>query len=231
MALVDHDQVEELGRELFVDVLKLFRAGDGLIQRQVDFVGFVHRALCDLGHCRAERLEVVDSGLIRQDVAVDKEENTFLRTGFPKTPDGLEYRVGLPRARGHDQQNAVLALGDCLDRAVDGDLLVIAWCFAAQVQIVVLGHDASLGLAEALPLAIPLPEFRRAGEGVKRQFLLDGQYDPRSIVGQESVAVGTEGKRHVQTLGIVERLLHPVADGVVVILGFDDGDGDVRLVG
>ena len=29
---------------------------------------------------------------------------------------------------------------------------------------------------------------------------------------------------------VLERLLHAVADGVVVVLGLDDGDRDVRLV-
>ena len=46
----------------------------------------------------------------------------------------------------------------------------------------------------------------------------------------EAVAVGGEDKRNIERLGVVERLLHAVADAVVVVLGLDDGDGDVRLV-
>ena len=47
---------------------------------------------------------------------------------------------------------------------------------------------------------------------------------------EEGVAVGAVGKRHVEDLGVFERLLHAGADGVVVVLGLDDGERDVRLV-
>ena len=46
----------------------------------------------------------------------------------------------------------------------------------------------------------------------------------------EAVAVGGEDERDVERLGVLERLLHAVADGVVVVLGLDDGERDVRLV-
>ena len=38
MALIDHDQVEEGGRELSKNLLVIFRPGDGLIQAQIDLV-------------------------------------------------------------------------------------------------------------------------------------------------------------------------------------------------
>ena len=47
---------------------------------------------------------------------------------------------------------------------------------------------------------------------------------------QEGVAIGAVGKRDVEDLGVLERLLHAGADGVVVVLRFDDGDRDARLV-
>ena len=34
----------------------------------------------------------------------------------------------------------------------------------------------------------------------------------------------------LRVLGVPERLLHAIADAVVVVLGLDDGDGDVGLV-
>ena len=37
-------------------------------------------------------------------------------------------------------------------------------------------------------------------------------------------------RRDVEGRGILESLLHAVADGVVVVFGLDEGDGDVRLV-
>ena len=51
-----------------------------------------------------------------------------------------------------------------------------------------------------------------------------------AVVLQEGVAVGAVGEGHVENLGVFERLLHAGADGVVVVLGLDDGDRDVRLV-
>ena len=44
MALVDHDQVEEAGRELAEELLPLLRAGDRLVEAEIDFVGGVDAA-------------------------------------------------------------------------------------------------------------------------------------------------------------------------------------------
>ncbi len=51
-----------------------------------------------------------------------------------------------------------------------------------------------------------------------------------AVVLEEGIAVGAVGERNVEDLGVFERLLHAGADGVVVVLGLDDGDRDVRLV-
>ena len=51
-----------------------------------------------------------------------------------------------------------------------------------------------------------------------------------AVVEDEAVAVGGEDKRDVERRGVFEGLLHAVADAVVVVLGLDEGDGDVRLV-
>ena len=50
VALVDDDQVEEVGRELLVDVLLFLGAGDRLVEAQVDLERLVDRAVRDLGH-------------------------------------------------------------------------------------------------------------------------------------------------------------------------------------
>jgi hypothetical protein len=42
VALVHHDEVEEVGAELLVDVGRSCNAADGLVQRQVNLVAFVH---------------------------------------------------------------------------------------------------------------------------------------------------------------------------------------------
>ena len=46
----------------------------------------------------------------------------------------------------------------------------------------------------------------------------------------KAVAVGREHKGNIERRGIVERLLHPVAHGVVVVLGLDQSDGDVLVI-
>lgn len=75
MTFVDHDQIEEVGGELFVDVLLFISATDRLIKRQVDFIRLVDFSVFDLGHRRTKRLEVVGLCLINQNVAVGKEQN------------------------------------------------------------------------------------------------------------------------------------------------------------
>ena len=144
VALVDDDQVEEVRRELLVDVLLFLGAGDGLIEREVDLEGLVDGAVGDLGHRLTERLEVVGLGLVGEDVAVDEEEDALLGAGLPQPPDDLKGGVGLAGAGGHHEQDAVLAAGDGLDGAIDGDELVVARRFAGAVVVVVLRGDRFL---------------------------------------------------------------------------------------
>ena len=79
MTLIDDDQIKEVRRELLVDVLRLFRPSDGLIQSQIDLVRLVGGAVRDLGQRLTKRLKVIGLGLIREDVAVDEEQNPLLR--------------------------------------------------------------------------------------------------------------------------------------------------------
>ena len=165
MAFVDHDQVEEAGRELAIELLALLRPGDRLIEAEIDFEGGVDAPLpveregqIDLGavlpldglgvgrelrHRRAERAEVVHHRLVDQHVAVGEEQDALLAARLPQPPDDLERGVGLAGAGRHDQQDAVLALGDGLDRGVDGVDLIVARGLAAAVVEVVLKDDLS----------------------------------------------------------------------------------------
>ncbi len=148
MALVDDDQVEEAGRELAVELLALLRAGDRLIEAEIDLEGGVDAPLpverqrqVDLAavlpldglgvgrklrHRRAERAEVVHHRLVDQHVAVGQEQDALLAARLPQAPDDLERGVGLAGAGRHHQQHAVAALGDGLDRGVDGVDLIVA---------------------------------------------------------------------------------------------------------
>ena len=231
MALVDDDQVEEVGRELLVDVAGLLGAGDGLVEGEVDLVGLVDLSLLDLGHRRAERLEVVRLGLVDQDVAVGEEQDALLDPGLPEPPDNLERGVGLAGARRHDNQNAILSVGDCLDRAVDGVELVVTGRLAGAVVVVALGDDRQPIRRDLLPLAVSLPEFIRRRERVEGEFLLDLRVGPRAVVEEKPVAVRAEHEGQVKRVlvRVTEGLLHPRADAVVVVLGLDHSQRNVRL--
>jgi hypothetical protein len=228
MAFVDDDQVEEIRRELLVDVLFFFVAGDRLIEREIDFEGLVGLPVDDLGHRLAEGLEVVGAGLVGEDVAVDEEKDAFSGLRLPQPPDDLEGGIRFSGAGRHDQQDALLSAGDGFDGAVDSVDLVVARGLAAAV--VVIGRfdgDALFRAGDALPGAVALPEFGRRREGVERELLLDGGVLAGAVVNEEGVAVAAYGIRHVEGLGVVQALLHAVADGVVVVLGLDDSDGQV----
>ena len=139
-------------------------------------------------------------------------------------------RVGLARAGGHHQQDAILPRGDGLHRAVDGDLLIVAGRLAACVDVVVLSDDPLFLVAELLPMSVALPEGLRRREGIEGDFLLRRCELGCLVVGEEGIAVGAEDVGNVQSLGIGQGLLHAVADGVLVVLGLDDGEWEVGLV-
>lgn len=120
MAFVDDDQIEKVGRELFVDVLFLVGACNGLVEAKINLVGFINGTIGYFGHRLTERLEVVGLRLVCQDVAIDKEEDSFLGTRFPKPPNNLKRCVGFSRTRCHYQQNAILAPGDRINGSIDG---------------------------------------------------------------------------------------------------------------
>ena len=139
MAFVHDDEIEEVGGELAVNIIGLFRARDGLVERQVNFVGFVdllgggiqrcvqrfNAAIAslnafahsftlgaELGHRAFEGAKVVDHGLVDQDVAISQKQNALFCAAFPQAPDDLEGGVGLASARGHDEERAVLPSAD-----------------------------------------------------------------------------------------------------------------------
>ena len=241
VALVDHDEVEEVGRELAEELLVLFGAGDGLIEAEIDLVGGVDAALLvdgganrravftfdgsgvgrELGHGRAKGPEVVDHRLIDQDVAVGQEQDALLAARLPQPPDDLKRGVGLAGSGRHDEQDAVAALGDGLDGGVDGAHLIVARCLAAAVLEVAL-QDDGLGFGgQALPGAKARPQVVRWRKDVEGEGRFRGGAGAGAVVEDEAVAVGGKHEGNVEGDGVIERLLHAVADGVVVVFGLN----------
>ena len=123
----------------------------------------------ELRHRRAERAEIVHHRLVDQHVAIGEIEDAFLAARLPQPPDDLKGGVGLAGAGRHDQQDAIPALGDGLDRGVDGiDLIVARGLVAAVVEIVL--QDDLFGLRrQSLPGAIARPQIGRRRKGVERE--------------------------------------------------------------
>lgn len=230
VALVDNHQVEEVRGELFVDVLLVLAAGDGLIERQVNLVGRVYCSVGDLGHGLAEGLEIIVLGLVYQNVSVGQEQNAFLLLGLPEPPDYLEGSEGFASAGSHDQQDAVLTAGYGLYRSVDGYGLVIPGRSPTSIIIVRLFDRLPGVLVDAFVLAVELPEGFRGGEFVQAQGGFSLAKESGAVVEQEAIAVAAEDEGGIQGVAIGQCLLHTIAQAVVVVLGLNDGNGHVLLV-
>ena len=100
---------------------------------------------------------------------------------------------------------------------------------AAVVEIVLEDDGFDLG-RQALPGAIACPQPGGRRESAKAEGGLPLGACARSVVEEESVAVGRKDEGDIQGLGVVQPLLHAVADGVSVVLGLDERDRNVWLV-
>ena len=139
MALVHDDQVEEVGYEVAVYAVGVPSIGEGLIDPEVDLATGLRFALelpdrtVTEGGDELARHRVVD-----QDVAIGEIEDAWLAVtapvAGPEFPDDLKRDEGLAGARGHRQQQPLVAGQDRLDGAVDRDPLVVARLLHAAVE-------------------------------------------------------------------------------------------------
>ena len=141
MALVDDDEVEEVSRDGLEDFVLFIGASESLVETKVNLVGGIDFAVLDFGHDRAEGLEVINEGLVGEDVTIYEEENALGFLCLPEPPDDLEGGVGLAGAGGHDEEKSFLLLGNGFEGAVDCLRLVVAWFFAVGVFVVRLGDE------------------------------------------------------------------------------------------
>ena len=226
VTLVNDDEVEEIRLECTERFFVLI-ARQLLIEGQIQFVGAVQLFALDFRHDLCKRLEVLLHGLVNEDVAVSKEQDLFLSTGFPKAVDDLESGVGLAGAGRHNEKNTVLPTGYCVNGAVDGNTLIVARGFITRLEIIRLCDELLLLRCEVFVADVPLPEILRRGKLFKRQFSL---FPGLHIVFQETVAIRAVHKRNVQHFGIFDGLLHPGANAVSVILRLDDSQRNIGLV-
>lgn len=65
---------------------------------------------------------------------------------------------------------------------------------------------------------------------VEGDFTRHGPGGNRAVVFQKGVAVGAVDKGNIKHFRAVQRLLHTVADAMIVVLRLDEGERDVGLV-
>ena len=250
MTFVNDDEVKETGAEFLEQFLPLFRAGDGLIEAEINFVcgvdaapavgAFVERqrdvnfgavsafdgfgAGAELGHCAAKWTEVVDHRLVNQNVAVGQKQDALFLPRLPQPPDDLECGVGFSGSGRHDEQHAVLAFGDGFDCGVDGVALVVAWFFAAAVVEVRLLDNFFLSGRKALPDEIARPQFVGAGESVDVQRGFELRGIARAVMERKTATVAREDKGDFHHAGVFKRLLHAVASRHEKVFSLDQGN-------
>ena len=120
--------------------------------------------------------EVAANGLVDQRGAVGEKEDALLHAALPQAVDDLESGVSLAGARRHDEEVAVVAFvaGDGFDRAVDGDLLVVAWRAVRAVGEIILRDDGLDLIGDAFECFVFLPELLGRRESIERDFRFDG---------------------------------------------------------
>ena len=142
----------------------------------------------------------------------------------------MKGRVGLARAGGHYEQDAVLAVGNGFYRAVDGDKLIVARRLLRTPDVVILCRHDNLLLGKSFGGAIAGPKVFRSGKLIERDFPCYRAAGGHAVVFEKGVSIAAVGEGDIKNLGVFEGLLHAVPDRVVVVFGFDDGNGQVRLV-
>ena len=226
VTLINDDEVEEI-RLKCTERLFVLITSQLLIEGQIQLIGAIQLFALDFRHDFCKRLEVLLHGLVNEDVAVSKEQDFFLSTGFPKAVDDLKRSIGLAGTGRHNEEDTILPTGYCINGAVDGDTLIVARGLITRLEIIRLGNELLLLRREVLVADMPLPEILRRGKLLKRQFTL---FPGFHIVFQETVAIRAVHKRNVKHLGVFDGLLHPRTNAVFVVLRLDDSQRDIGLV-
>ncbi len=252
MTLIDNNQVEELLRELLIELLVLLRSGDGLIKSEIDLERGIDSALLverqgqidlcpvlpfdclgvggEFRHYRTKRAKVVHHRLIDENVAVGEKKDALLAACLPQTPDDLKRRPRLAAPCRHHDQDAIPTFGDGFNGRVDRVDLIIPLLLSTAVVVIILKHDLFGRGVDTLPGAITRPEIGGRREVVEAKICFLDAACAGAVVEQEAVTVRRENEGNLQCLRIIETLLDAVADAVVVVFGLDQCDRDVRLV-
>ena len=141
VALVDDDEVEEVGGELFVGVfVRVLVVGEALVEREIYIIGGVDLLVLNDGHCVLEVAEVAADGLVDERGAIGEEEDAFLDAAFPEAIDDLEGSVGFtgPVAMTRMWRFSPSFLATASTSSVNRDLLVVTGRASCAVGEIVL---------------------------------------------------------------------------------------------
>ena len=146
MALVDHDQVEVVGRVVAEDAEAVAGVGERLVESEVDLPPGLDVALDLPDRVSEDRPELPADWLVDEDVAVNEVEDA----GLPprrrplaggQLPDDLKRDEGLSGPSSEREQDSLPARENRLERAFDRNALVVPWLLDRAVGIAELTRE------------------------------------------------------------------------------------------
>lgn len=231
MALVHDYQVKEILWVVAVKTGAVLVFGDSLVGREVHLAALDGLAF-DLVPGVTERSKGFVFWVVYKDVAVSKIEHPRAASGItctipfcvPEFVANLESHDSLAGACGKSKENALLALENGADRAVDGNFLIIARRFPG--EMVVRREKAFDDLArDVFSMLEALPKFIGRREVFKCAFEAG-----REVMLDNSVAVGGISEFQVKDLCVLHRLAETVGRLLEIGLRFNNGDGKIRPI-
>ena len=228
VTLIHNDQIKEIRLKQFTKMLLIVIPYKLLIQREIHLVGgngtWIILCHIDFVNRLFQWSKVLHDGLIHQNIAICQIEHLSLHSTFQQAVDDLKCGIGFSSTGGHDQQQSLLAAGDGIYCAVDGDPLVIPGRIGILAGIVRLVDRNFLGARQTGFFFIACNEFRFCGEFIQTKLPLCPR---KKIVLGKPVSVGAERKRQIQHFGILHRLLKAMRNTVVVVFRLNHRNGVV----
>jgi len=163
-------------------------------------------------------------GLLAQLPAITQKKYALDPAGFDQELGECNGDPRFSGARGHHQQDALLAFGNSFNCAIDCVDLVVTgrfpWIVILCVNVLLLGTDA-------FPFQIALPKFSGRRKFIHGQFAFKHAIAGGFVVKNKTIAITGKSKRHIEHGGVIQCLLDAVTDAVFVVFGFNNGQRQI----
>lgn len=176
VALINDDEVEEVGRKAFVQAWSAFVFCDRLVDCEVHLSALADAPTLNLEACITEGRERLVLRIVDEDIAIGKKEDARFAVlagavppSAPELPRDLIRYDRLARAGRHGEQHPRSSLKDRLHCSVDRELLVVAR-YGRRHEVRCTEEPLSLVVGETL--ATPQPHPERIGRWKRRKSLL-----------------------------------------------------------